>query len=125
MLSAISSIALLVGGIGVMNMMLVSVTERTGEIGIRKAVGATRQDILWQFLIEAGVLTGLGGILGIIAGLSAALVVSLLTGLPVSLSPVYIMLAVTFSVGIGMFFGLYPAHRASKLNPINAIGYAK
>jgi putative ABC transport system permease protein len=124
-LSAISSIALLVGGIGVMNMMLVSVTERTGEIGIRKAVGAKRQDILWQFLIEAGVLTGFGGILGIITGLSAALVVSLLTGLPVSLSPVYITLAVTFSIGIGMFFGLYPAHRASRLSPINAIGYAK
>ena len=124
-LSAISSIALLVGGIGVMNMMLVSVTERTGEIGIRKAVGARRQDILWQFLIEAGVLTGLGGILGVITGLSAAFGVSLLTGLPVSLSPVYIMLAVTFSIGIGMFFGLYPAHRASKLSPINAIGYAK
>jgi putative ABC transport system permease protein len=108
-----------------MNMMLVSVTERTGEIGIRKAVGARRQDILWQFLIEAGVLTGLGGILGVITGLSAAFGVSLLTGLPVSLSPVYIMLAVTFSIGIGMFFGLYPAHRASKLSPINAIGYAK
>jgi putative ABC transport system permease protein len=124
-LAAISSIALLVGGIGVMNMMLVSVTERTGEIGIRKAVGAKRQDILWQFLIEAGVLTGVGGILGIIVGLSAAYLVSLLSGLPVSLSPVYIMLAVTFSIAIGMFFGLYPAHRASKLNPINAIGYAK
>jgi putative ABC transport system permease protein len=124
-LAAISSIALLVGGIGVMNMMLVSVTERTGEIGIRKAVGAHRQDILWQFLIEAGVLTGFGGIAGITMGLGAALVVSLLTGLPVSLSPIYILLAVTFSVAIGMFFGLYPAHRASKLSPINAIGYAK
>jgi len=124
-LSAISSIALLVGGIGVMNMMLVSVTERTGEIGIRKAVGAKRQDILWQFLIEAGALTGLGGIIGILLGLGAAQVVSLLTGLPVSLSPVYISLAVAFSVAIGMFFGLYPALRASKLNPINAIGYAK
>jgi putative ABC transport system permease protein len=124
-LAAISSIALLVGGIGVMNIMLVSVTERTGEIGIRKAVGAHRQDILWQFLIEAGVLTGFGGIAGITMGLGAALVVSLLTGLPVSLSPIYILLAVTFSVAIGMFFGLYPAHRASKLSPINAIGYAK
>jgi putative ABC transport system permease protein len=124
-LASISSIALLVGGIGVMNMMLVSVTERTGEIGIRKAVGAKRQDILWQFLIEAGVLTGFGGIIGIMCGLSAAYGISLLTGLPFSLSPIYISMAVAFSVGIGMFFGLYPAHRASKLNPINAIGYAK
>jgi putative ABC transport system permease protein len=124
-LAAISSIALLVGGIGVMNMMLVSVTERTGEIGIRKAVGAKRQDILWQFLIEAGFLTGLGGVFGVIFGLSAAFGISLLTGLPFSLSPIYIMLAVTFSIAIGMFFGLYPAHRASKQQPITAIGYAK
>ena len=124
-LAAISSIALLVGGIGVMNMMLVSVTERTGEIGIRKAVGAKQQDILWQFLIEAGVLTGLGGVFGVALGLSAAFGVSLMTGLPFSLSPVYILLAVAFSVAIGMFFGLYPAHRASKQQPITAIGYAK
>jgi putative ABC transport system permease protein len=124
-LSAISSIALLVGGIGVMNMMLVSVTERTGEIGIRKAVGARRQDILWQFLIEAGVLTGFGGIVGVALGLSAAFGVSLMTGLPFSLSPTYITLGVAFSVVIGMFFGLYPAHRAARLQPVNAIGYAK
>ncbi|MGA2261050.1 MAG: ABC transporter permease [Acidobacteriota bacterium] len=124
-LAAISSIALLVGGIGVMNMMLVSVTERTGEIGIRKAVGAKRQDILWQFLIEAGVLTGIGGVCGVTLGLSSAYGVSLLTGLPFSLSPIYIVLAVIFSISIGMFFGLYPAHRASKLQPISAIGYAK
>lgn len=124
-LAAISSIALLVGGIGVMNMMLVSVTERTGEIGIRKAVGAKRQDILWQFLIEAGVLTGVGGVIGIILGLSAAFSVSLMTGLPFSLSPLYIFMAVAFSVFIGMFFGLYPANRASKQQPISAIGYAK
>jgi len=124
-LSAISSIGLLVGGIGVMNMMLVSVTERTGEIGIRKAVGARRLDIMWQFLIEAGVLTGVGGVVGIALGLSAAFVVSLLTGLPFSLSPGYIILAVVFSVAIGMFFGIYPASRASKLQPVNAIGYAK
>jgi putative ABC transport system permease protein len=124
-LVAISSIALMVGGIGVMNMMLVSVTERTGEIGIRKAVGARRQDILWQFLIEAGFLTGAGGILGIALGLTAAFGVSLLSGLPFSLSPGYILLAVAFSVGIGIFFGLYPANRASRQQPISAIGYAK
>jgi putative ABC transport system permease protein len=124
-LAAISSIALMVGGIGVMNMMLVSVTERTGEIGIRKAVGATRQDIMWQFLIEAGTLTGLGGIVGICAGLGAAFIVSILTGLPSKLSAFYIVVAVVFSVGIGVFFGLYPASRASKLDPVNAMSYAK
>ncbi len=124
-LSAISSIALLVGGIGVMNMMLVSVTERTGEIGIRKAVGATRLDILWQFLIEAGSLTCLGGIVGIVIGLSAAFGVSALTGLPSRLSMFYVSMAVVFSISIGIFFGLYPANRASKLDPVQAMSYAK
>jgi putative ABC transport system permease protein len=124
-LAAISSIGLLVGGIGVMNMMLVSVTERTGEIGIRKAVGATRRDILWQFLIEAGMLTGIGGIIGITLGLAGALGVSALTGLPSALSSFYIALAVVFSIGIGVFFGLYPANRASKLDPAQAMGFAK
>lgn len=124
-LAAISSIGLLVGGIGVMNMMLVSVTERTGEIGIRKAVGATRQDILWQFLIEAGTLTGLGGVLGIAAGLAAALGVSALTGLPSSLSPPHILIAVVFSISIGVFFGLYPANRAARQDPVAAMSYAK
>jgi putative ABC transport system permease protein len=124
-LGAIASVSLLVGGIGVVNMMLVSVTERTGEIGIRKAVGARRRDIRRQFLTEAGLLTGIGGIIGIVMGLLTDLVVSLLTGLPFSFSPVFIMLAVVFSVGLGMFFGFYPAHRAAKLNPVNAIGYAK
>jgi putative ABC transport system permease protein len=124
-LAVISSIGLLVGGIGVMNMMLVSVTERTGEIGIRKAVGATRRDILWQFLIEAGTLTGIGGVLGVILGLSSALAVGAITGLPVQLSPFYITLAVIFSVAIGVFFGMYPANRAAKLEPVQAMGYAK
>jgi putative ABC transport system permease protein len=124
-LAAISSIGLLVGGIGVMNMMLVSVTERTGEIGIRKAVGATRRDILWQFLIEAGMLTGIGGVIGITLGLAGALGVSAMTGLPSALSTFYIGLAVVFSIGIGVFFGLYPANRASKLDPARAMGFAK
>ncbi len=124
-LAAISSIALLVGGIGVMNMMLVSVTERTGEIGIRKAVGAKRQDILWQFLIEAGTLTGTGGIVGTTLGLAAATGVSALTGLPSALSPFYISLSVVFSISIGLFFGLYPANRAAKLDPVQAMNYAK
>jgi len=124
-LAAISSIALLVGGIGVMNMMLVSVTERTGEIGIRKAVGATRRDILWQFLIEAGTLTFLGGVIGIAIGLAAAFGISALTGLPSKLSIPYVSVALVFSVAIGVFFGLYPANRAAKLDPTSAMGYAK
>jgi putative ABC transport system permease protein len=105
--------------------MLVSVTERTGEIGVRKAVGATRQDILWQFLIEAGTLTGLGGVLGIAIGYGAAQIIGSLTGLPAHLSLIYVLVAVIFSVGIGVFFGIYPANRASKLDPVLAIGYAK
>ncbi len=124
-LAAISSIALLVGGIGVMNMMLVSVTERTGEIGIRKAVGATRMDILWQFLIEAGTLTGVGGLIGIAIGLLAAFAISAATGLPAKLSVPYVSAAVVFSVAIGIFFGLYPANRAARLSPTDAMGYAK
>jgi putative ABC transport system permease protein len=124
-LTAISSIALLVGGIGVMNIMLVSVTERTSEIGIRKAVGALRSDILWQFLIEAGALTGFGGIVGIVVGLSGSFAASRLIELPFKISLFYVLLAIVFSVVIGMFFGLYPAYRASKQSPIKAIGYAK
>ena len=108
-----------------MNIMLVSVTERTNEIGIRKAVGAVRWHILWQFLVESGTLTGLGGVLGVSVGLLGALGISLLTGLPFSLSPLFILLAVAFSISIGVFFGLYPAYRASTLDPIKAIGYAK
>jgi len=124
-LTALSSIGLLVGGIGVMNMMLVSVTERTGEIGLRKAVGATRRDILWQFLIEAGTLTGLGGMLGIIIGMAAASAVSALAGLPAKFSVVYILVGVVLSVAVGIFFGLFPASRASKLDPVKAMSYAK
>jgi putative ABC transport system permease protein len=124
-LTALSSIGLLVGGIGVMNMMLVSVTERTAEIGLRKAVGATRADILWQFLIEAGTLTGLGGVLGILIGMGAASAVSALAGLPAKFSAFYILLGVILSVAIGIFFGLFPASRASKLDPVKAMGYAK
>jgi putative ABC transport system permease protein len=124
-LAVISSIGLLVGGIGVMNMMLVSVTERTTEIGIRKALGATRADILWQFLIEAATLTGIGGILGISLGLGGAMLVSALTGLPSQLSILYILVAVLASISIGLFFGIYPANRAAKLDPVRAMSYAK
>ncbi len=124
-LVAIASISLLVGGIGVMNMMLVSVTERTSEIGLRKALGAKYRDILWQFLIEAATLTGLGGIIGTFVGLAAAAGISALTGLPSGVSIFYILLAVLFSIGIGLFFGLYPATRAAKLHPVQAMSYPK
>ena len=118
---AVSSIALLVGGIVVMNIMLVSVTERTKEIGVRMAVGARRQDILLQFLIESSVIAGLGGVIGILLGLALAKIVSASTSLPSSVEPVSILLAVVMSSSIGLFFGIYPANRAAKLNPIEAL----
>ncbi|HKV34191.1 MAG TPA: ABC transporter permease [Pyrinomonadaceae bacterium] len=118
---AISSVGLLIGGIGVMNIMLVSVTERTREIGVRKAMGARRKDIVAQFLIEAGTLTGLGGILGIVVGSGLALLIQLLM-------PIYIPLwapIVGFgvSVSLGVVFGLWPAWKAARLNPIDALRY--
>ena len=118
---AISSVGLLIGGIGVMNIMLVSVTERTREIGVRKAMGARRRDIVTQFLIEAGTLTGLGGVLGIVVGSGLALLIQLLM-------PIYIPLwapIVGFgvSVGLGVVFGLWPAWKAARLNPIDALRY--
>ncbi|MFZ2053770.1 MAG: ABC transporter permease [Candidatus Aminicenantales bacterium] len=118
---AISSIALLVGGIVVMNIMLVSVTERTKEIGIRMAVGARRQDILFQFLIESAVISGTGGLIGIILGLSLAKIVSAATSLPSTVEPASIVLAILVSSSIGLFFGIYPANKAAKLNPIDAL----
>ena len=118
---AMSSIALLVGGIVVMNIMLVSVTERTKEIGIRMAVGARRQDILFQFLIESAVLSGTGGLVGILLGLSLAKIVSAATSLPSSVDPVSIMVALAMSTSIGLFFGIYPANKAAKLNPVEAL----
>ena len=118
---AISSIALLVGGIVVMNIMLVSVTERTKEIGIRMAVGARRKDILFQFLIESSVIAGTGGVIGILLGLALAKIVSATTSLPSSVEPVSILLAVVMSSSIGLFFGIYPANKAAKLNPIEAL----
>ena len=118
---AISSIALLVGGIVVMNIMLVSVTERTNEIGIRMAVGARRQDILFQFLIESAILAGTGGVIGIVLGLLLAKVVSAATELPSAVEPASIVLAILMSTTIGLFFGIYPANKAAKLNPIEAL----
>ncbi|MBC7264674.1 MAG: ABC transporter permease [Chloroflexi bacterium] len=122
-LGAVAAISLLVGGIGIMNIMLVSVTERTREIGIRKAVGAKRRDILVQFVIEAVVLSVIGGLLGIIFGVLAAAMVNRTGVLVTRVSPNAVFLAVGFSVAVGLFFGIYPATRAARLNPIEALRY--
>ena len=117
----IAGISLLVGGIGVMNIMLVTVTERTQEIGLKKALGARRKRILRQFLTEAGVLTGLGGLLGVIAGIGLAKLISSVLGTPTALSLPAILIAVAFSMVIGILFGLLPAIKAAKLDPIAAL----
>jgi putative ABC transport system permease protein len=122
-LGAIAGISLLVGGIGIMNIMLVSVTERTREIGLRKAVGARKGDILVQFLLEAVVLSVVGGLLGILLGMGLGKLVDL-TGLMNSVvTPDSVLLAVGFSVAVGLFFGIYPANQAAGLNPIDALRY--
>ena len=120
---AIGSIGLLVGGIGVMNIMLISVTERTGEIGIRKAIGARRSDIRVQFLMEAVVLSGTGGVIGILVGGMIAFAVRQLLAIPASLSPFWVVMGVAISVGVGLFFGYYPANRAANLDPIVCLRY--
>lgn len=117
----IAAISLLVGGIGVMNIMLVSVTERTREIGLKKAIGAKKSRILWQFLTEAAVLTSLGGILGVGVGIGLAELISSLTKAPVAISVPAAILAVAFSMVIGIVFGLFPSVRAANLNPIDAL----
>lgn len=119
----ISSIGLLVGGIGVMNIMLVSVKERTREIGIRKAIGARSGDILKQFLIEAVVLTGLGGIIGVLVGFGIALLVRAATPLPAAVSPWSVVLGLSVSAAIGLFFGLVPARKAAHMDPIVSLRY--
>jgi putative ABC transport system permease protein len=121
MLGGIAGISLVVGGIGIMNIMLVSVTERTREIGIRKAIGASRSSIMAQFLIEATLLSGLGGVIGIIIGIALVSVAGKLLGLEGSASLSTIMLAFGFAVGVGVFFGWSPANKASKLRPIDAL----
>lgn len=120
-LAAIASISLFVGGIGIMNIMLVSVTERTQEIGLRKAIGATQKDILLQFIVEAVILSGAGGLVGTATGMSVILLVGAVTPIPASISPIAICVAVTVSGAIGLFFGVVPARRAAQLDPIVAL----
>ena len=121
LLSAVASIALLVGGIGIMNIMLVSVTERTREIGLRMALGARRKDIMVQFLVEAVTLSLIGGFIGIIAGLVGAAVIGSLADWPVKIQPTASLVAAVFSGAVGVFFGYYPARKAARLDPIDAL----
>lgn len=123
MLFAIASVSLLVGGIGIMNILLVSVTERTREIGVRMAVGAKRVHILTQFLIEAITLSVVGGLIGIIVGVIGARLATIVAGWPTIISLDAIAMAFVFSVGVGLFFGMYPANKAARLNPIEALRY--
>jgi putative ABC transport system permease protein len=123
LLAGIAAVSLLVGGIGIMNIMLVSVTERTREIGVRKALGATRSTILLQFLIEAVVLCLLGGLVGVAIGAGGALALSKLASWNASVSPASVVLAFAFSAGVGVLFGVWPARRAARLDPITALRY--
>jgi putative ABC transport system permease protein len=123
LLGSIAGVSLLVGGIGIMNIMLVSVTERTREIGIRLAVGAKRRDILMQFLIEAVTLSVGGGIIGVLAGLGASVIIARQMNWPTLTPPESVALAFLFSAAVGIFFGFYPARRASRLDPIEALRY--
>lgn len=123
MLGGIAGISLLVGGIGIMNIMLVTVTERTREIGIRKAIGAGRANILIQFLIESSVMSGVGGIIGAGSGVAASYAVSNMMGISYTINVPVILGAFVFSLAVGVFFGLYPANKASKLKPVDALRY--
>jgi putative ABC transport system permease protein len=120
-LSAVAAVSLLVGGIGIMNIMLVSVTERTREIGIRLAIGARERDVLLQFLIEAVVMSALGGVIGIMLGLTGSAIAAHFLDLPFVFQPGIVVLAVLFSAGVGVAFGFFPARRAARLDPIDAL----
>lgn len=123
LLGAVAAVSLLVGGIGIMNIMLVSVTERTREIGIRKALGARTRDVLIQFLTESAILSALGGIIGVLLAVSLVTAGGAVLGLPVVIKPGIIILAVSFSAVVGIFFGIYPASKAAKADPIDALRY--
>lgn len=123
LLFAVACVSLVVGGIGIMNIMLVSVTERTREIGVRLAVGAHGRDILTQFLIEAIVLSAMGGVIGIAAGVVASKVISMVKNWPTVISPLWMLIAFLVSAAVGIFFGFYPAREASRLDPIDALRY--
>jgi putative ABC transport system permease protein len=116
-------VSLIVGGIGIMNIMLVSVTERTREIGVRMAVGATESDVRKQFLVEAVTLSMIGGLVGIVAGLGGSAMITNLLGWTTIVSPRAIVTAVLFTVAVGIFFGYYPARKAAQLDPIEALRY--
>jgi putative ABC transport system permease protein len=123
LLAAVASVSLVVGGIGIMNIMLVSVTERTREIGLRMAVGARTRDILGQFLVEAVTLSLVGGLAGVLLGIGAAMAIASFAGWRIVLSPEAIALAVAVAFGIGVFFGFYPARKAARLNPVEALRF--
>ncbi len=123
LLGSIAFVSLLVGGVGIMNIMLVSVTERTREIGLRKAIGASSKDVMVQFVAEATFICILGGIAGVLSGAIISILISNLAGWSTSISVLSVVLAFTFSVFIGLIFGIWPAKKASSLNPIEALRY--